>query len=116
MLGQSLWLQREFVVLPDAKEIHGDLATEDPLELITGCLPVCVLLLSSVLIHLIRKADLRIVARRKEANLVASESHEARDIVTPLTVCSMPARARAVYAPREKPKMLILSPRVSARH
>ena len=62
-------------------------------------------------IHLVGERNLFSVVRREEPDLgEVVRGALADEMGGPSTLASIPARARAVYAPLEKPKMQILSP------
>lgn len=91
--------------VPDTKKLHSDIHRKGFFELLA--------LLPSIFVvarvHLISEGNLLAIPRWKQANLGGVRATSKLVLYVLLTLCIMPANARAVYAPREKPKIHILS-------
>lgn len=87
---------------PHTKELYGYLATERLLE----TLGQVVAFTARRLIQLERERDLLEIIPGQQTHLLSFLSpsmHSINNRRSNITLCSIPARARAVYAPRENP-------------
>lgn len=91
--------------LPDAKKLHSDIHRKglfEPLALLPSIFVVAC-------VHSISEGNLLAIPCWKQADLDDVRAKTELRLSGLLTLCIIPANARAVYAPREKPKMHILS-------
>jgi hypothetical protein len=86
---------------PHAKELYGYIVTEDLLE--SRC--QLVVFASRGFVELVRERDLFMVVLGEQTHLFAwpVSKVDSSLCLAVVTLCSIPASARAVYAPRENP-------------